>query len=207
LYNQLSDTTGNSNRFTPISFSPLNSTTELLSIYSDSVRSVNSFTSGNVQITNRAIIASVRNTATANTTITLPSFSGTLALTSQVLASGYFIGETTTAQSINNSSTIELSLNGLTTSGNVGRFGFYTDGNIKVPSSGIYLFKSNPAFASNSTGYRVVSLQLNATTLLAEVSCRAIYGTGSEIFIPDVVSLTAGDTLRVQVFQDSGGSL
>ena len=120
FYNQLSDTTGNNNTFTPIVFSPLNSATELLSIYSDSVRSANPFRNFNIHITSGANIATVRNTATANTTITLSSSTGTLALTSQVPASEYFIRETTTAQSINNSSTIELTLNGRTTSGHVG---------------------------------------------------------------------------------------
>jgi hypothetical protein len=142
LYNQLSDTTRNSNTFTP-----LNITIELLSIYSDSVRSVNPFRTGNIQITNGSIIATVRNTATGNTTITLPSSTGTLELTSQVPASENFIGETTTAQSINDSTTTELTLNGLSTRGNVGGFGLFTDGNVRVPSTGIYLFKANPALA------------------------------------------------------------
>jgi len=128
----------------------------------------NPFRSGNIQITNGVNVATVRNTATANTTITLPSSTG---LTSQVYASEYFIGETTTAQSINNSTTKELTLNGLTTSGNVGGFSLFSDGNIKVPSTGIYLFRANPAFASNATGYRTASLQLNATTLLSKISC------------------------------------
>jgi hypothetical protein len=195
LYNQLSDTTGNNNTFTPIVFAPLNSANELLAIYSDSVRSVNPFRFGNIQVTNGANIATVRNTATANTTITLPSTTGTLALTSQVPASEYFIGETTTAQSINNSTTTELTLNGFTTSGNVGGFSLFTDVNTKVPSTGTYLVKVNPAFTSNATGYRAVSLQLNATTLLSEISQRAVDGTGTGMFTADVASLIAGDNV------------
>ena len=136
-------------------------------------------------------------TETANTTITLPSTTGTLALTSQLPASEYFIGKTTTAQSINNSITTELTLNGFTASGNVDLF---TNGDIRVPSTGVYLIKVNPAFAANETGYRTVSLQLNATTLLSEISCPAVNGTETAMFTADVASLTAGDNLRVQVF-------
>ena len=73
--------------------------------------------------------------------------------------------------------------------------------------TGIYLFKSNPAFASNSAGYRVASLQLNGITLIADVSCPAVNGTGTALLIGDVVLLTAGENLRVQVFQNTGGSL
>jgi hypothetical protein len=51
--------------------------------------------------------------------------------------SEYLIGETTSAQFIYNLSMIELTLNGLTASGNVGGCGFHNNGNIKVPSTGV----------------------------------------------------------------------
>lgn len=45
------------------------------------------------------------------------------------------------------------------------------------------------------------------TTSISEVSCLALNGTGTVLLIANVVSLAAGDNLRAQVFQNSGGSL
>lgn len=85
-----------------------------------------------------------------------------------------------------------------------------TTGIYTVPVPGIYEVSGVIGFAANATGSRYFTVQKNGSgSLSLNAPSAATSGTvDTHISIPSViVSLNAGDTLRLRGFQNSGGSL
>lgn len=83
-------------------------------------------------------------------------------------------------------------------------------GRIVVPTggAGLYMIGANVEFDTNATGWRTLNLMLNTSTVIA--SHRAITSSASvttRLSVATIYSLSAGDYLEVQVYQNSGGSL
>lgn len=86
--------------------------------------------------------------------------------------------------------------------GFVAATGVYT-----VPVAGTYLVSASISFAANATGNRVTRIFKNGATVV----CAAEFIASASITPPGVctrtIALVAGDTLKVQTFQASGGTL
>lgn len=80
-------------------------------------------------------------------------------------------------------------------------------GTYTIQVSGIYFVESSVAFSSNATGERVAKLVVNGST---QIAWAEIPGSGSfqtNAYVSRVYSFNAGDTVKVQAFQNSGGNL
>lgn len=124
-----------------------------------------------------------------------------------------FRGRANAAQSLSNSTWTSLNLaveivdsaqggsGGHSTSVNTSRF--------TAEYTGWYLVSGVAHFAGNTTGRRGARLAVNGSAL--DSSASVIYATGSNsIGVPchaQLVSLTAGDYVELQGFQDTGGAL
>jgi hypothetical protein len=81
-------------------------------------------------------------------------------------------------------------------------------GIMTAPAAGDYRMGAHIRFAANATGQRGVYLQHNSSTYIAIDSRPAVIGGWpTDVTISCEYRLAAGDTVRVQVFQDSGGDL
>lgn len=74
--------------------------------------------------------------------------------------------------------------------------------------AGVYRVGANIRWAANATGQRVLYIQLNSSTFIAIASQQAVTGGNpTDMGIVTEYSFAAGDTVRLQAFQDSGGAL
>lgn len=108
------------------------------------------------------------------------------------------------SQSIPNATTTKVTLNSTATdnySGYTAASSTYT-----VQRAGLYLAHGNVAFSANTGGHRVVGIAVNGTTYWGPgyqaAPAGLVIATKTQIF-----SLQAGDTVTLEVQQDSGGSL
>lgn len=88
----------------------------------------------------------------------------------------------------------------------------HTSGNntlLTAPVAGIYAITAQVQWASNATGFRQVSLQKNAASFLAVDTRNAVGGVTNTTAqtVTTQARLAAGDFVRAQVYQDSGGDL
>ena len=75
-----------------------------------------------------------------------------------------------------------------------------------APWAGVYLIGANVRWASNATGQRVLYIVVGGT-IIAIASQNAVSGGPTDQAIATVYPLTAGATVILQGFQDSGGAL
>lgn len=88
--------------------------------------------------------------------------------------------------------------------------GAFSSGVFTAPVSGVFEISGAVIFSANATGTRYATFQKNgATTIaIAQISTAASGTVDAQVVLPSVlVSLSAGDTLRMRAFQNSGGSL
>lgn len=80
---------------------------------------------------------------------------------------------------------------------------------ITVPFAGQYLALAHGVFASNSTGRRRIGIGVNGASPASdrEITIDGVTGEATKIVLSVVLDLAAGDDLRVEVFQNSGGTL
>lgn len=72
---------------------------------------------------------------------------------------------------------------------------------------GVYTVNATVTFASNATGFRQVSLVRSDGVEIATQRVAAISGSVSIVNVSGSALLTAGQSMKVQVYQDSGGGL
>lgn len=79
---------------------------------------------------------------------------------------------------------------------------------LTFPEDGLYIAGGELLFASNATGYREVDLELNAAafSLVADAKA-AISGAATPVHASGLFLVAASNTLRMRVFQTSGGAL
>lgn len=77
---------------------------------------------------------------------------------------------------------------------------------LTAPVTGLYAFGATVQFASNATGRRQVTLTVNGTEVAADERV-PVNGAVTIISVSSAWQLTAGDIVRVAVFQTSGGAL
>lgn len=88
--------------------------------------------------------------------------------------------------------------------------GAFSSGIFTAPVSGVFEISGAVIFTANATGTRYATFQKNgATTVaIAQISTAASGTVDAQIVLPGLlVSLNAGDTLRMRAFQNSGGAL
>jgi len=78
---------------------------------------------------------------------------------------------------------------------------------ITARTAGYYHIGAWVQFATNSTGYRHVTLRLNGATALAQDIRAAVSGTNTECSLYIAYPLAVSDYLEVVVIQNSGGAL
>lgn len=79
---------------------------------------------------------------------------------------------------------------------------------VTATTAGKYLITANANWASNTTGRRYLSIAKNNTTTLAQMNSAPVSGTGEcGQAIVSAASLSAGDYVELEVYQNSGGSL
>lgn len=77
-----------------------------------------------------------------------------------------------------------------------------------IVTPGAYHVGAGVRWAANATGQRVIYIILNNTTFLKINSQQAVTGGNpTDMGIETVYEFVAGDTVRLQAFQDSGGPL
>jgi hypothetical protein len=91
---------------------------------------------------------------------------------------------------------------------NVG-FTSFSSGVLTIATAGTYVINVTGGFAANATGNRLICITHNGTSeRLAQSFLSNAGGTfPTATSNEQIVTLSATDTLRVQVFQNSGGSL
>lgn len=87
-----------------------------------------------------------------------------------------------------------------------------TSTNITIKTAGIYLITAMMSFASNATGVRITLVEKNATaagngTFLVRDIRGAVNGDATFLTLVTQSSLAVNDTLRLTVYQSSGGAL
>jgi hypothetical protein len=86
--------------------------------------------------------------------------------------------------------------------------GISTANGFTIATAGVYRIGANIRWAANATGQRVLYLQVNSSTYIAIASQQAVTGGNpTDMSIVTEYALSAGDTVRLQAFQDSGGAL
>lgn len=81
-------------------------------------------------------------------------------------------------------------------------------GGIMAPFTGIYVARSNGAFALDTTGVRYLHLRVNLRSVaIQSVPAASAQAAGVGISIGTDVSLNAGDLVSVYAFQNSGAGL
>lgn len=76
-----------------------------------------------------------------------------------------------------------------------------------APVSGLYAISANVAFAFNNTGQRIIVMQLNGSTAIAEIVQQAPSANPHFISLTTQYQLSINDYVEVQVYQTSGTSL
>lgn len=77
-----------------------------------------------------------------------------------------------------------------------------------IVTPGAYHVGAGVRWAANATGQRVIYIILNGATFLRINSQQAVTGGNpTDMGIETVYEFVAGDTVRLQAFQDSGGPL
>lgn len=87
-----------------------------------------------------------------------------------------------------------------------------TSTNITINSAGLYLLTVQMSYASNATGVRITLLEKNATaagngTFLCRDIRGAVNGDATFLTMTTQARLAASDTIRLTVYQSSGGAL
>lgn len=81
-------------------------------------------------------------------------------------------------------------------------------GRLVAPEAGRYSAGVNVAWASNSTGYRMLIIQLNGSTIIGQESRNAVSGQITYQSLTGIeYDLAEDDYLTVLAFQNSGGNL
>lgn len=79
---------------------------------------------------------------------------------------------------------------------------------ITAPVTGRYMVIGNATFAGNATGFRRLSIELNASSTLATIhSMSNLAGTATSLSVSAVHTFAVGDYVRLQVRQNSGAPL
>lgn len=78
---------------------------------------------------------------------------------------------------------------------------------LTIPKTGWYLVGANVNFASNAVGYRRVIIELNDSTYEIQDARGPNPSNATIVTISGLLYLTAGDYLKLVVFQTSGGAL
>jgi hypothetical protein len=78
---------------------------------------------------------------------------------------------------------------------------------LTATTAGLYHIYANISWASNATGYRVMTIVLNGATTIANVDQRAVDGAITTHVVSTEYSLAATDYVEVVVYQNSGGAL
>lgn len=78
---------------------------------------------------------------------------------------------------------------------------------VTVALAGRYRLTASAEWASNSTGFRVLNLKLNGSTVIAAVTSPAVSGVATRQLVAIEYQLAAGDYIEVEVYQNSGASL
>jgi hypothetical protein len=77
-----------------------------------------------------------------------------------------------------------------------------------IVTGGVYRVGAGVRWAANATGQRVLYIILNGVTFLKINAQQAIIGGNpTDMGIETEYAFVAGDTVRLQAFQDSGGAL
>jgi hypothetical protein len=82
----------------------------------------------------------------------------------------------------------------------------YSSGTYSVQRDGLYLFHGLACFAANATGIRLAGATVNGTTYWGPAYKAASTGT-TNCTKTQIFSLRAGDTVKLSVYQSSGGAL
>lgn len=77
---------------------------------------------------------------------------------------------------------------------------------LTATTAGIYAISGNLRWAANATGKRLLNVQLDGSTIIAEVQIDPTAGIRSQC-ISTLYSLSVGQYVRLRVFQNSGGDL
>ncbi|MCG6150304.1 hypothetical protein EHQ96_00035 [Leptospira levettii] len=78
---------------------------------------------------------------------------------------------------------------------------------ITITKSGLYQTTGQLSYATNGTGIRKVNLVLNDISVIRSTAVPAATGDLTNISSESIYRLIAGDFIRLQGFQSSGGSL
>ncbi len=78
---------------------------------------------------------------------------------------------------------------------------------ITIPATGVYLVTAGVQWASGTTGFRYMNIELNGTTNLAEDRRNGVSGQETEQTVSRIYSFTAGDYVVLNVYQNSAGSV
>jgi hypothetical protein len=78
---------------------------------------------------------------------------------------------------------------------------------LTAPVSGKYVITTSIFYASNATGVRYLAIEHNGTLTIAFDTRGAVSGDITGITISTIYNLSAGDYVRVWVYQNSGGNL
>ena len=78
---------------------------------------------------------------------------------------------------------------------------------IPAGRAGKYLISGTIRFATNSTGYRVLAINLNGTTQLAVWTITAINGDVSALTISTIYNLAETDYVELQAYENTGANI
>jgi len=80
---------------------------------------------------------------------------------------------------------------------------------LTVPSTGLYMVSASSNWGLATTGQRFIAFRVNSGTVLIGIECSSVNNVGANacICVSTLLSLTAGDTVNVAVWQNSGGAL
>lgn len=111
---------------------------------------------------------------------------------------------TKVAQSVSNGSTVTATWATATTN----RGGFTVASNVvTVPYTGLYSINSVIPWAGSATGYRLNRILINGSSLKSDINTIGVNVSFSHTNNISHLTLTAGDTISVEIYQNSGGSL
>jgi hypothetical protein len=80
-------------------------------------------------------------------------------------------------------------------------------GRLTAPITGLYMVGAHAVFASNATGFRVIQLRVNGTTVIEYENKGAVNGDVTGVGARTLYQMAATDYVEVVVYQSSGGAL
>lgn len=115
----------------------------------------------------------------------------------------------TVAQTLTHNVITDVTWSGaLNSEANGDPFGMHAAGStdVTIPVSGRWLLQANYSWATNATGVRQVRFVKNGVSLAA-FNLQAIASFNTQSIAAKVTYLAAGDVIKVQAYQNSGGNL